>query len=202
MGFWWGYFLLEKLPGALVTRMPELAIDRMIPFHPEAAFVYVSQFVTMPMVFWLIPSRRHLLACCRGLALLICVSFALFYFWPTAVARPEMPPGHHFFCGLIVRTDLPHNACPSLHAAFGIFTAGCAWDVFRGWANRRLLIGTTWLWTAAVLVSTLLIKQHVVLDLIAGGTLGGLSWSAMSSFPDRCTDVRFTAKTASGKTSG
>jgi membrane-associated phospholipid phosphatase len=179
VAFWIGYFLLERLPEATVTEMPQLAIDRLIPFQPEAAFVYVSQFVTMPVVIWLMTSRRQLLACCQGLALLIIASFIIFYFWPTAVARPEAFPDRHFFYDLITGSDLPRNACPSLHAAFGVFTAGCAFDLFWGWKHDRWFIGVVWLWTAAVLVSTLLIKQHVFLDLLAGGVMGAVSWSIM-----------------------
>jgi membrane-associated phospholipid phosphatase len=174
--FWVGYFLLERLPNAAVTQMPELAIDRMIPFLPSAGFIYVSQFVTMPLVIWLMSSRRQLFLCCRGLALLIGVSFVVFYFWPTSVARPQITPGHHFFFDLIAGADLPRNACPSLHAAFGVFTAGCAWEVFRDWSNGRCLIAATWLWTAAVLASALLIKQHVFFDLAAGSFLGFVGW--------------------------
>ena len=155
----------------------------------------------MPMIIWLMPERARLLAWCRGLALLIAISFVLFYYWPTAVARPEMPLGHYFFYSMIVRADLPHNACPSLHAAFGVFTAGCAWELGQRWKNRRLFIGAAWLWTAAVLFSTLLIKQHVVLDLIAGGTLGWLSWWAMARCAT-CNAHACTANTASGKTTG
>jgi len=176
LAFWTGYFLLERLPEGPVTEMPQLAIDRLIPFQPGMDFVYVSQFVTMPLVIWLMTSRRQLLACCQGLALLISVSFIIFYFWPTSVARSKAFPGGHFFYDLIVSSDLPRNACPSLHAGFGVFTAGCACDVFRGWKHNKWLIGAVWLWTAAVLVSTLLIKQHVFLDLLAGGILGAVSW--------------------------
>ncbi len=174
--FWAGYFLLERLPSASVTQMPELAVDRIIPFQPGAGIIYVSQFVTMPLIIWLMQSRHQLFLCCRGLALLVGVSFVVFYFWPTSVARPQITPGHYFFFDLIAGADLPRNACPSLHAAFGVFTAGCAWEVFRDWSNRRWLIAVTWLWTAAVLVSTLLIKQHVVLDLAAGSFLGFMGW--------------------------
>ena len=174
--FWAGYFRLEQLSHDSVTQMPVSAIDRMIPFTPSAAFVYVSQFVTVPLVVWLMTSRRQLLRCCRGLLLLMGVSFLVFYFWPTVVSRPGIVPGRFFIYDLVIGADKSGNACPSLHAAFGIFTAGCAWEVFRGWRNSRWLIGASWLWTAAVLASTLLIKQHVILDLLAGGLLGFLSW--------------------------
>ena len=181
--FWLCYFLLERLPDASVTKMPELAIDRMIPFQPGASFIYVTQFAIMPLVIWLMSSRHQLFLCCRGLALLVGISFVVFYFWPTSVARPQTAPGNHFLFDLIAGADLPRNACPSLHAAFGVFTVGCAWDLFRDWTNRRWLMAATGLWTVAVLASTLLIKQHVVLDLVAGGFLGMMSWWFAAKMP-------------------
>lgn len=185
--FWGGYFRLEHVAQAFVTQMPALAVDRMIPFTPGAAFIYVSQFVTMPLVIWLMTSRRQLLRCCRGLLLLIGVSFLLFYFWPTAVARPESVPGRFFFYDLVVGADRTRNACPSLHAAFGVFTAGCAWELFQGWRYSRWLIGISWAWTAAILFSTLLIKQHVFLDLLAGSLLGMMSWWFVGRTSNRTT---------------
>ena len=174
--FWAGYFRLEQLSHPTVTQMPVSAVDRVIPFTPSAAFVYVSQFITVPLVVWLMTSRRQLLRCCRGLLLLMGVSFLVFYFWPTVISRPGIVPGRFFIYDLVVGADKSGNACPSLHAAFGIFTAGCAWEVFRGWRNGQWLIGASWAWTAAILASTLLIKQHVILDLLAGGLLGFVSW--------------------------
>ena len=185
--FWGGYFRLEHVAHAYVVQMPALVVDQMIPFTPGAAFIYVSQFVTMPLVIWLMTSRRQLLLCCRGLLLLIGVSFLVFYFWPTAVARPVSVPGRFFFFDLVVGTDQSRNACPSLHAAFGVFTAGCAWELFQGWRFSRWLIGISWVWTAAVLLSTLLIKQHVFLDLLAGSLLGLMSWWFVGRMPNRTT---------------
>jgi membrane-associated phospholipid phosphatase len=174
--FWVGYFRLEQLSHGSVTQMPVSAVDRVIPFTPSAAFVYVSQFITVPLVVWLMTSRPQLLRCCRGLLLLMGGSFLVFYFWPTVISRPGIAPGQFFIYDLVVGADKSGNACPSLHAAFGIFTAGCAWEVFRGWRNGRWLIGASWVWMAAILASTLLIKQHVFLDLLAGGLLGFVSW--------------------------
>jgi len=182
--FWSGYFRLEQGSRGSMTLMPALAIDRMIPFTPEAAIIYISQLVTMPAVIWMMISRRQLLYCCRGLLLLIGVSFVIYYFRPTMIVRPEVIAGRYYIYDLIVGTDQNSNACPSLHAAFGIFTAGCAWDVFNGWETRRWLTGVTWAWAAAVLVSTLLIKQHVILDLLAGGVLGMVSWWFAGRLPN------------------
>ena len=99
----------------------------------------------------------------------------------------------YFFYDLVAGADLPRNACPSLHAAFGVFTAGCAWEVFWGWKNSEWFIGAVWSWTAAVLASTLLIKQHVFLDLLAGSVLGSLGWWSMRWQPKR-SSVRWPGR--------
>jgi membrane-associated phospholipid phosphatase len=174
--FWFGYFFIGQTHTFPVFQMPITAIDRLIPFQPAAAFFYLSQFFTMPLVLWLMVSRRQIMSCCFGLALLIGVSFAVFFIWPTSITRPETILGQHPLYDLIASHDLPRNACPSLHAGFGVFIAGYACEVFRGWPFRRCLVGAVWLWTGAVLISTLLVKQHVFLDLVAGGILGTTSW--------------------------
>ena len=174
--FWFGYFFVGQAHNGPVFEMPTSAIDRLIPFQPAAAFFYLSQFFTLPLVLWLMASRPQLLSCCLGLTLLIGVSLAVFYIWPTAIVRPIANYGQHPLYDLIASHDLARNACPSLHAGFGVFIAGYACEVFRGWPFRRWLIGTVWLWTGAVLISTLLVKQHVFLDLLAGGVLGATSW--------------------------
>ena len=174
--FWFGYFFIGQTHTFPVFQMPITAIDRLIPFQPAAAFFYLSQFFTMPLVLWLMVSRRQIMSCCFGLALLIGVSFAVFFIWPTSITRPDTILGQHPLYDLIASHDLPRNACPSLHAGFGLFIAGYSCEVFRGWHFRRLLVGAVWLWTGAVLISTLLVKQHVFLDLLAGGILGATSW--------------------------
>lgn len=178
--FWAAYFRLEQLSHSSVTQMPALAIDRMVPFMPSTAFVYVSQFVTVPLVVWLMTSRRQLLRCCHGLLLLMSVSFLVFYFWPTVISRPGIVPGKFFIYDMVVGADKSGNACPSLHAAFGIFTAGCAWEVFQVWRNgsmpRRnslaepnLLVGTfpgvaLFDWMPMLVISSPL-TRHFVLSL-------------------------------------
>lgn len=176
IAFWVGYFWLEHVHLFPETKMPVCAIDRMVPFRPEAAALYISQFLLVPLVLWLTASRRQLLLCGQGLALMIGVAFASFLIFPTLVVRPATPSGANYIYDLVARCDLPCNACPSLHAAFGVFIGAYSCDVFRPWRMGSLLIGAVWLWAAAILFSTLLIKQHVALDLAAGGVLGLVSW--------------------------
>ena len=67
--------------------------------------------------------------------------------------------------------DAAGNACPSLHVATAVFSA--IWierllrDVRAPWPLRCF----NWAWVLLIVHSTLAIKQHVVLDAVAGVAL-------------------------------
>ena len=174
--FWIGYFLLQRYPVFPVRVMPVLIIDRLVPFVPGAAPIYVSQFATMSVLAWLTPSKDDLYRFCRGIGLISGVGFLVFFFFPTSIVRPGFVPGHDFFYDLVVRFDGTINACPSLHAAFGVFLVAYAPLAFRGLKFKTFFVGVVWACTASVLASTLLTRQHVFLDVIAGGVLGAAAW--------------------------
>jgi membrane-associated phospholipid phosphatase len=174
--FWLGYFLLQKHPVFPVRVMPSCEIDRLVPFMPEAAAVYVSQFLILSVLAWLTSSKADLTALCKGIGLISGTSFLVFFFWPTCVIRPVSQPGRDVIYDNVVRFDGTENAFPSLHAGFAILIAGYAVHVFRGWRLERILVSMAWLSSAAVLASTLLTKQHVFLDILAGSALGGVGY--------------------------
>jgi membrane-associated phospholipid phosphatase len=75
--------------------------------------------------------------------------------------------------GFLKTVDLGGNACPSLHAAFAVFSAICIRRLFRSLGMPGYAETLNWIWCAAILYSTLATKQHVLLDLVAGSLLGG-----------------------------
>lgn len=184
-GFWAGYFLLEHRSGNRAVVMPASAWDDALPLIPEAAWMYVSQFLTTPLILWLAPGRRAVLACCAGVSLMAIICFSVYFLMPTAVERPEATHGRNPAYEWVLQLDQPFNACPSLHAGFGVFLAGCAWTFSQGARARTWLLGAVCLWTLAVLAATMLIKQHVLADLAAGGLVGlGSYWSVRHGLDD------------------
>ena len=180
--FWAGYFACARASSRPVSMAPILTMDLQVPFVPASAWIYLSQFVTLPLLAWLMTSRRELLAFGQSVALVSGVSFSIFLIWPTFVVRPASVPGEHYLYDLIVRADTSRNACPSLHAAFAVLIAGCAAHTF-GWRRGKPLVTAAGLWSAAVLASTLLTKQHVLLDVVAGIAVGvsGCRWYARAA---------------------
>ncbi len=164
------YYTLQRLVFFPVTPMAETTLDRALPFVPGAAWVYVSLFVALPVPPLLLTDRRDLGRYCAGLVLVSVISDFFFLCTPTGVARP---PGQAWDVAyrLVLATDVPLNACPSLHASLAVFTALWCDRLAGSFAHPRRWRMAAWSWTVAVLLSTLLTRQHVLLDLVAGAAL-------------------------------
>lgn len=146
-----------------------LPLDARVPFFPPAIVVYVLTYVFWAAGFVLI-ARRGRAACFRSLAgeqtaKLLCL--ACFLILPTAMERPAVT-GEGVFAALtrlIYRLDDPDMLFPSIHCLD-------SWFCFRGAMRTR---GTPRWWRVfslvfalAVFASTLLVRQHVALDVLGG----------------------------------
>jgi membrane-associated phospholipid phosphatase len=73
---------------------------------------------------------------------------------------------------LLQGVDAAGNACPSLHVATAMFSAVCLDALLR---RLSVPMALRWLnagWFLAIAYSTLAVKQHVVVDVLAGSLLG------------------------------
>ncbi len=164
------YFTLQRHVFFPITPMPETSLDRLIPFADAAACFYLSLYVAVLIPPLLFVDQGDLHRHCGGVVLIGLVSACCFLFLPTSTARPVAGSTGPVY-QLVLATDTPLNACPSLHASLAVFTAPGSErllrKVARPWSWRAL----TWTWALAILAATLLTKQHVVLDLAAGSLL-------------------------------
>ncbi len=147
--------------------MPQLAIDGWIPFYPPAAWVYLGLFPFMWVAVLLQRDADHARRVVLSAAACAWSASAVFVLLPTAYPRP--PPAAGLYA-LITLVDHPRNACPSLHGAYSIHAA--AWVA---WARPQWRVAA-WLAAAAILVATIAVRQHGVIDLAAGGLLGLLAY--------------------------
>jgi len=172
--FFVAYFYLLRHPAYPVAEMPLTALDRLIPFQPAALGAYLSLWFYVGIAPGLMWSFRALVVHGLWAAGLCMVGLACFYFWPTAV-----PATGHPALPLLQGVDAPGNACPSLHVATAMFSAVCLDPLLRRiqapMALRCLNAG----WFLAIAYSTLAVKQHVVVDVLAG-TLLGLAFALAS----------------------
>lgn len=175
-GFFCGYFLLQHVRVFPLHVMPASRLDRWIGFHPDFAWVYVSLWLYMSIVPWLMCNREELLMFARSLGAICLAGLLIFAIWPTAVARPTPAATDSALFRSLVRYDGTANACPSLHVTFAIFSALCIGEavprIDAGWMMR---VGS-WCWCAAIVYATLATKEHVVVDVLAGIPCGIGAW--------------------------
>ena len=145
-----------------------LPIDYMIPFTPFMMSVYVLAYVVW-IVGFIVIGRESREVCyevltAEQIAKLCCL--VAFIAIPTTIIRPEVT-GTGFFqwlSRLRYSMDSPDNLLPSVHCLEN-------WICFRG-AMKCKKVGKGYkifTFVAAILVfaSTLMVKQHVVLDVVA-----------------------------------
>jgi len=166
------YFWLLRHPLYPVTVMPLTAVDRLIGFQPWALPLYLSLWFYVSLAPALLVNRRELISFGLAWVGLSAIGLGLFLLWPTAVPPSGVNWSQHPSFDFLQAADAAGNACPSLHVAFAVFSA--VWFarlLQRMGAGRGLRVGN-WLWCVGILYSTIAIRQHVFLDVLAGAVLG------------------------------
>ena len=175
------YFRLLKHPLFPVTVMPVIALDRLVGFRPEALPVYLSLWLYIPLAPALLKTRRELGAYGAAAFALSAIGFAVFLVWPTAVPRPAIDWSRHPSFAFLKTVDASGNACPSLHAAFAVFTAIWLDRLLRAMGAGGPARALSGLWCLGIVASTVATRQHVALDALAGVALG----AAVAAWPGR-----------------
>jgi len=191
--FFVGYFWVLHHPMADVTVMPLTAIDRMVPFRPEALLLYASLWVYVSIVPALLKNFRELSSYGVATLALSAIGLGIFLAWPTAVPQFEVDMTRHPSISVLRGVDRAGNACPSLHVAFAIFTGIWMDRVLREMQATRVVLVLNWLWCLGIVYSTIATRQHVFLDVIAGSILGAiiaaLHLAALGWYEQRATQT-------------
>ena len=146
-----------------------LPLDARIPFRPAWIVIYILAYLQWAVGFIVI-SRESRAHCNRVLAGEIIAKFICMLFFialPTRIERPVVEGSGVFaaLTRLIFASDLPGNLFPSIHCLE-------SWICFRGaigmkrvprWYAPAMLA-----FTLMVFASTVLVKQHVLVDIPAG----------------------------------
>lgn len=166
------YRFPQRCPLFPGIEMKQLWIDRLMPFAPSSVYLYESLYLLMPIAPWLMTSRKNLMRYSKGLILMSVVGFCFFYFWPTLSPRPQDIQDANWLYKVLVTIDNEYNAFPSLHVAYAVFHSACCYALFHSTTTHKLLPWMFWIWTLGIALSTMLTKQHVFVDVLAGATLG------------------------------
>ena len=151
-------------------------LDDLIPFCKYAIVPYILWFPWIPFtLFYLLykAPREDFWRLCIPLFTGMTMTLLFYAIVPNGLAlRPKYVPGTDIFAQLvrmIYRSDTPMNVCPSIHV-FNSVTLALAYH------HCARLRGRKWLWVrvsadllcVSIILSTMLLKQHSVFDVMGG----------------------------------
>lgn len=163
------------------TDMTE-ALDALIPFVPWTVLIYTGTFV-----FWIAAyiyisrigrEKSDRFFCAQHIAYL--VTFFIFLFFPTTAVRPEVTGTTFWDWGIrtVYSSDPPDGLFPSLHCV----VSWLCWVGIRG--NKKVPLWwrvSSFVIAAAICVSTVTTKQHVIDDVWGGILLSEICYMIAAS---------------------
>ena len=175
------HFLCFYLPKLILAGRPLLlmttAWDEAVPLLPVFVLVYAGAFLQWALYYIRLlldkdPRRYDFLT---GEMLAKLVSAVFFVALPITMTRPPLPENGFFAWGLgiVYAADSPLCLFPSLHCLQSWMATRYT---LRAYPEKKLLCASSIVFTLAVFASTVLVKQHLLLDIPAGVLLGELCY--------------------------
>lgn len=167
------YVLLNNAERGAYSLMTDL--DRNIPFVKEFIIPYVIWyfFVFGTLVFFCLKDKKVYYQTLLSIDLGLIICYITYFVFQTHVPRPELIGDDILtkLVALIYFKDQPYNAFPSIHVLLSFlmikgnnkYQGRNFWNMSLVYINGILII-----------LSTLFVKQHVVLDVFAGIVLGNV----------------------------
>jgi membrane-associated phospholipid phosphatase len=141
--------------------------ERRIPFVPLMIIPYLSIDLFFAGSFFLCRDRAQLRTHAARIILAIAISAAAFLLFPLRYgwSRPVVGGWLGMLFVPLNALDRPYNLCPSLHISLRTLL----WRIYGACLReRRWARAVLWSWFVLIGLSTLLVYQHHVIDLIGG----------------------------------
>ena len=156
------------IAGALAKSGKDLSltIDKEIPYVSAFIFPYIYwyAFIFLGLVFILSKDRKRYLRSLMVIYISMCICYLFYYFYPVEISRPIISNNTlpNRLVNLIYEADRPFNCFPSIHVlnTYIIIRFTKIKDN-KSWFIYTSIIGIL------IILSTLFIKQHFILDGVA-----------------------------------
>jgi membrane-associated phospholipid phosphatase len=178
--FFAGYFHLLRNPSATPVALPLLPPDHWIAYEPRAVWPYLSLWIYVGIPPAVLPSLAAGARYAVWAGALCVTGLLCFWLWPTELPPGWLPADAGGSAGLVLLRglDAPGNACPSMHVASAVFSALWIRQQLDGFGAPAWPRRVNLLWLAAIIWSTMALRQHVLVDVLAGAALGAIFGAA------------------------
>ncbi|MFC0301993.1 phosphatase PAP2 family protein [Virgibacillus soli] len=157
-----------------------IPIDDYIPFVPIFVIPYILwyAFVFCYLIYFWYKNTRVYIHSIVTIVIAEIICFLCYIFFQTTVTRPELV-GNGFFFDLvrnIYANDAPLNCFPSIHVLTTFMIMIGSIHIKKKHILNTIFIQTMGL---SIILSTVLIKQHVILDVIASILIVSVIYSTL-----------------------
>jgi hypothetical protein len=163
------YVLINKPPSTVYSMATDL--DGLIPFSAPfvAAYGIWMPFVYLSLLYFYRVDRTLYFRTLTAYVISVSICYVIYLVFQTTVARPILDPAATGLWTTLVRfiyeNDGPYNCFPSIHCLSSYLLFRAAQTSGRMRRGTVILFGViAW----SIIVSTVFIKQHVVMDAVAG----------------------------------
>lgn len=163
------YIIASSLPEE--GRNIALTLDKEIPFISAFIFPYIYWyvFILLGLVFILSKNRKIYLRALLSLYMGMCICYLFYYLYPVEISRPVVSNTtiSNKLVRVIYENDRPFNCFPSIHVLSTYIIIR-----FTNIKDNKKWFYYTVITGVLIILSTLFIKQHFILDGIAAVILG------------------------------
>lgn len=149
-------------------------IDTLIPFTKSFIIPYVIwyPFIFLVLVYLCLKNTKIYYKTLFCLSIGFIVSYTIFYFFQTTVVRPTFVEDDILtkIVEIVYKNDKPYNCFPSLHVLTTYFVMKGISEVE---SNKKITLSVNII-GVSIILSTMFVKQHVVMDVIFAIVLGGI----------------------------
>jgi membrane-associated phospholipid phosphatase len=185
-GFFVLFFWVMHNPPSAHTVMPPTVIDHWVTVSDRAMVLYGSLWFYISLAPALAKDRVELVACGRDAAIMATLGLAAFWFFPTTIPDFSVDWAQYPALQMLKATDDGGNAFPSLHVAFAALVAVQLKRQLSSVNAPAWVHVANMLWALGIIYSTLATRQHVLIDVLGGLLLAGIT-SRIGRLLDRLT---------------
>ncbi|MFC3768263.1 phosphatase PAP2 family protein [Paenibacillus sp. GCM10012303] len=157
-------------------------VDEMLPFLPVFVIPYLIwyPFIAACLVTLFYRNRatyyRTLFALCLGLV----ISYIFFYFYQSGITRPQLGEGFLYsLVQFVYHNDAPYNCFPSIHVLTTYLMIKSSKQAFPHVGLRWTIHLLAW----SIILSTVFVKQHVLLDIAGGIAVAEITYFVIGLVP-------------------
>lgn len=167
------YTLLQRFSIYETIWLQPSKLDSAIPLNYHSLWLYLS----LPLLVFgvgFFAERKTYLRYLYAMGWTVMAAHMVFFLFPNGLSREGIdidsaPAAYRW----IVSVDAPRNAFPSLHVALSVLAGIMVSSSKKFTPITRIFI---WAWVLGICWSTLALRQHLAMDVVAGAIVASVCW--------------------------